>query len=91
MKELADAIAGATHGERVNTRRDRRDLLENALEEAWRKARALNPNGVSGVWIGLGMPFRYSRPHAGVCLDCGWVGRVMASHAALAEAQDHHC
>ena len=91
LKELADAIATATHAERVDTALDRRDAYDLALADARAKAEELNPAGLSGVWVGLGMPFRYGRPRAAVCLDCVWVGRVAHADHALAEALAHHC
>jgi hypothetical protein len=91
LKLLADAIATATHAERADASRGRRDAYELALAQARREAEALNPDGLTGVWVGLGMPFRYARPRAGVCFDCGWVGSVIAADFALAEALAHRC
>jgi hypothetical protein len=91
LNELADAIATATHAERANAPLDRRDAYDLALADARAKAGSLNPDGVSGVWVGLGMPFRYGRPRAAVCFDCGWVGRVTWADHALAEALAHRC
>lgn len=91
LSRLADAVAVATHAERVDAPVGRRDELDRVLALARAEAETLNPSGVSGVWVGLGMPARYGRPRAAVCLDCGWVGRVTSAPSALLEALAHDC